>query len=251
VPDNDGDMAALLGRMRADLLSLDDPRRYFHATYLRTTEAVAEEIDRGGFADNAWVSRWDLAFARLYTDALDAVRQGDAVPGPWRIAFEAARKAPELPPLRHVLLGLNAHINYDLPQSLVAVITPAEFDDPVVRRARQDDHEHVDVVLQARVGAEEQDLRAISKVTLVDRLLRPANRVASRRFLAEARRKVWYNATVLDQARRGSEARYAATLAVLEDLCTARVQELTAPGAVLLNLARKGFGVVLPANQLA
>jgi len=234
--------------MRADLLTLDDPRRYFHATYLRTTQAVADEIDRAGFADNTWVSRWDVAFAQLYVDALDAARRGEAVPGPWRIAFDAALAAPDLPPLRHVLFGLNAHINYDLPQALIAVISPVDFDDPVVRRARQVDHEHVDVVLQARVGAEEQELEAVSTVTMIDRLLRPANRMASRRFLAEARRKVWHNAAVLDRARRDGEARYAATLAVLEELCAARVRELTRPRAVLLSLARKGFGVVLPAG---
>jgi uncharacterized protein DUF5995 len=247
VPDDA--LTALLAQMRADLLTLDDPRRYFHATYLRTTQAVADEIDRGGFADNAWVSRWDLAFAKLYTDALDASRRGDAVPGPWRIAFDAAREAPELPPLRHVLLGLNAHINYDLPQALLAVITPAEFDDPVVRRSREDDHRHVDVVLQARVGPEDQELSAVSTVTVIDRLLRPANRMASRRFLAEARRKVWHNTAVLDHARRLGAARYDATLAVLEDLCAARVSELTKPGPVLLVLARKGFGVVLPVDH--
>jgi hypothetical protein len=245
-------MTALLARMRDDLPSLDDARRYFHATYLRTTQAVADEIDGGGFADPAWVSRWDIAFARLYTDALDAVRSGGAVPGPWRIAFDAARaEAPDFPPLRHVLLGLNAHINYDLPQSLVAVITPADFDDPVVRLSRQDDHRYVDVVLQARVGPEDEELRAVSPATLIDRLLRPANRLASRRFLAEARRKVWHNAAVLDRARRVGPQRYATTLAVLEDLCTARVRELTRPGPVLLSLGRKGFGVTLPAGDPA
>ena len=36
----------------------------------------------------------------------------------------------DLPPLRHVLLGINAHINYDLPQALLAVIS----DDGVRRR---------------------------------------------------------------------------------------------------------------------
>ncbi len=89
-----------------------------------------------------------------------------------------------------MLFGLNAHINYDLPQALLAVITPADFDDPAVRRRREADHRHVDAVLQARVGAEDAELGAVSRVTLLDRLLRPANRAASRRFLAEARAKV-------------------------------------------------------------
>jgi Family of unknown function (DUF5995) len=242
----DAALAALLLRMRADLETLADARRFFHATYLRTTEAIANEIDRSGFRDGVWVSRWDLAFASLYLDALDADRRGDAVSGPWRIAFNATREQPDLPPLQHVLFGLNAHINYDLPQALLAVITSEDFDDSAVRRARQEDHGHVDVVLRQRVGAEDDELNAISKVTLLDRLLRPANRMASRRFLAEARRKVWHNADLLDLARRVSPSRYGATLAVLEDLCANRVRDLTRTGPVLLNLARKGFGVLLP-----
>src|SRR5207247_202491 len=46
--------------MEADLARLresGDGRRHFHATYLRTTVAVGEEIDRGGFADGAWLER--------------------------------------------------------------------------------------------------------------------------------------------------------------------------------------------------
>jgi hypothetical protein len=239
-------LRALLARMRSDLDGLDDPRRFFHATYLRTTQAIADEIERGGFLDNAWVSRWDLAFANLYLDALDAIRRGGRVSGPWRVAFDAARNQTDLPPLRHVLFGLNAHINYDLPQALLAVISSEEFDNLEIRRARQADHQHVDVVLAARVGAEDRELDAISKVTWFDRLLRPANRMASRRFLAEARRKVWHNAAVLDRARRLGAEQYAATLATLEDLCADRVRDLTRPGLVLLRLARKGFGVTLP-----
>ncbi len=242
----DDAIAALIARMRADLDELDDARRFFHATYLRTTLAVAAEIDRGGFADNAWASRWDVAFAELYVNALDADRRGDTVSGPWRVAFDAARNQPDLPPLRHVLFGLNAHINYDLPQALLAVISPADFDNADVLRSRQADHRHVDVVLQARVGAEDEELNAISTVTLLDRLLRPANRAATRRFLAEARAKVWRNAAVLDQARRNGPTRYVSELAVLEDRSTTRVRDLTRPGPVLIGLARKGFGVLIP-----
>jgi hypothetical protein len=242
----DDGIAALIARMRADLGGLDDARRFFHATYLRTTVAVAAEIDRGGFADNAWASRWDVAFAELYVNALDADRRGEAVSGPWRIAFDAAREQPDLPPLRHVLFGLNAHINFDLPQALLAVISPADFDNPSVLRSRQADHRHVDAVLQARVGAEDDELNAITTSSLLDRLLRPANRAATRRFLAEARAKVWRNAVVLDRARRSGSDHFASELAVLEEQATARVRDLTRPGQVLINLARKGFGVLMP-----
>jgi hypothetical protein len=243
-------IAALVERMAADLDRLDaagDTRRYFHGTYLRTTRAVGAEIGRGGFADNAWLERWDLVFAGLYLDALDADRRGEPVPRPWRIAFDTARDRPDLPPLRHVLLGMNAHINYDLPQALVAVIGPAEFDDPEVRALRAADHRHIDEVLSSRVGAEDAELTAAGRISLADRLLAPANRAATKRFLAESRAKVWHNATILDRARRDGPDRYAAVLATLENLAADRLADLVAPGQVLLKLVRRGFGVVLPA----
>ncbi|MDQ1658864.1 MAG: hypothetical protein QOD41_3947 [Cryptosporangiaceae bacterium] len=239
----------LLDQMRAGLAELTeagDARRHFHATYLRTTEAVAAEIARGGFADGPWVAHWDLVFAQLYLDALTADRQGRPVPGPWLVAFGAARDRPGLPPLRHVLFGLNAHINYDLPQALVGAIGRDEFADPLRLDLRRADHEHLDSVLQARVGAEDAELAAVSRVTLADRLLRPANQAASRRFLAEARAKVWRNAVVLDRARTAGAPAYGEALEELERRCEQRVLDLTRPGPVLLRLASRGFGVLLP-----
>ena len=243
------DVGALIARMEADLADLEaagDRRRHFHATYLRTTRAVADEIARGGFVDGDWMRRWDVAFAEFYLDALDADRAGRPVAGPWRIAFDAARDRTDLPPLRHVLLGMNAHINYDLPQALLAVITPADFDDAALMARRAADHAHVDAVLLARVGAEDDALQAEGGRRLIDRLLNPLNRAGTRRFLAEARRKVWRNTIALDRARRQSPGEYAARLAELEQLSAARLTDLVAPGQVLLKLARRGFGVLLP-----
>jgi hypothetical protein len=240
---------ALLARMEADLARLataGDARRHFHATYLRTTRAVADEIDRGGFADGAWVDRWDLAFADLYLDALDADLRGEPVSAPWRIAFDTARDQPDLPVLRHVLIGMNAHINYDLPQSLLAVVSPAEFDDAPLLAGRAADHRHVDEVLLARVGAEDAEIGAQSRRRPLDRLLTPLNRASTRRLLVEARGKVWRNTIELDAARRQGPQEYAARLAELETLAAARLTDLVEPGQVLLKLARRGFGVLLP-----
>lgn len=223
-----------------------DARRFFHQTYLRTTIAVGEEIERGGFLDANWLSDWDVAFANLYLDALDADLNGGMLPGPWRVAFGVARTRPKLPPLRHVLLGMNAHINYDLPQSLIAVISPAEFDQPEVVAARERDHTHVDTVLLNRVGAEDAIRRADGKPTLIDRLLGPLNRASTRKLLRESRAKVWRNTHVLDRARREDANSYAAVLDQLDDASTAKLLDLTAPGQVLLRLARKGFGILLP-----
>ena len=237
---------ALIERMQALLEPLeaaDDPRRYFHATYLRTTIAVAEAIRGGGFIDPYWTELWDVTFASLYLDALEVAMAGGQPTRPWQIAFSAPN---ELPPLNHVLLGMNAHINFDLPQALVMVITDEEFDVPALMAKREEDHRAIDRVLASRVAAEDDELVSVAGPgSTLNRLLRPLNQRASQRFLRESREKVWANAVTLSQARRQGPQTYAAVLAQLEELSAAKVAALTAPGFVLLKLAVTGFGVRL------
>jgi hypothetical protein len=217
-------MDQVLGELREQA----DSRRYFHATYLRTTRAVTAELNAGGFLDTPWVQRWTAVFAGLYLTALSDARAGRPAPAPWAAAFGAD---PGLPPVRHVLLGMNAHINYDLPHALLQVISDAEFADPACLDRREADHRHIDQVLS----------------TVVDqrRWAGPVNRLAVKRFLIEARVKVWRNAGVLSSARQRSGKDYQARSAELEQLAAARVTALTRPGPVLQQLAVGGFGVRL------
>lgn len=237
---------AVVASMRSRLTSVDPSRageREFLETYLRTTQAIAAAARSSVFEDPGWVEAWDVEFARLYLDALDAHLAGRPVPRPWRMAFAAA---DSLPPVRHVLLGINAHINYDLPQALLAVIDDAGFADAEVLGRRHRDHERIDAILAARVAAEDVQLSAHSARTLLDRGLRPVNRIAARRFLLEARTKVWHNTVELQQARLAGPGVLAGRLAELEVLSAARINDLLAPRQVLLRLAIAGFGVLLP-----
>lgn len=242
-----GAIASVLDAMQARLDALPPHResqREFLGTYRRTTAAVGAAIDRGQFDDPRWVVDWDVVFAQLYFDALDADLSGTgAVPRPWRLAFGAPAG---LPPLGHVLLGINAHINYDLPQALLGVISDDEFGDPATLAARRRDHERIDAVLAGGVAAEEGDLRTRSTLTLLDRALAPLNRLASTRFLREARLKVWLNTIELQHARTQGPDALRVRLAELELLSAAKIADLLAPGQVLLRLAAGGFGIVLP-----
>lgn len=230
-------------RSRLDALPRTSPRRPFLSTYLRTTQAVGDAVLAGRFLDPAWVEQWDVAFAELYLRAHDAFVAGEAsgVPRPWRLAFTAP---DDLPALRHVLLGINAHVNYDLPQAMLSVITPADFADERLVLSRRRDHASIDDVLGSRVK-DEDDLLGDTR-SLLDRLLAPLNRVGSKRFLREARQKVWHNVEALNTARLEGESSYATRLGELEVLCAARIADLIEPGQVLLRLAVAGFGVMLP-----
>ena len=254
---------ALIGRMESllgPLESAGDPRRFFHATYLRTTRAVRDALRDGLFADPEWVERWDVAFADLYLLALAAGPVGTGGPGgpgeagaaggpgaarPWEVAFRAAREQPGLPPLRHVLLGMNAHVNFDLPQALLEVISVAEFADPARIAQRQADHQRIDEVLARQVGAEDSELGQLGSRSRADAWLGLANQAATRRFLREARAKVWVNALELNAARTLGPGEYAERLGDLETLSAAKVEDLLRPGQVLLRLAAQGFGVRL------
>lgn len=234
-------------KIEADLIQRADQRRYFHSTYLRTTRAVRDEIKRGGFVDGAWTERWDVVFADLYLEAYEQYEATGRTVGPWQIAFDRAREGT-VNPLRLTLLGMNAHINYDLSQALVAVITPEEFDDPAVIAKRSADHRHIDVVLASRVKAEDEELKKIeppNSRTWLDRALEPLNTLATKRFLKEARTKVWHNARVLDRARRIGDDAYRRRLEELEALSRQRIVDLGVPGQILLRLAVRGFGVKL------
>ncbi|WP_406830270.1 DUF5995 family protein [Pedococcus sp. KACC 23699] len=243
----DRDIATVVAAMDDRLVRIPPERasqRLFLETYRRTTLAVGAAIEDAQFEDPDWVERWDVVFADLYLAALDLDLAGSPdVPRPWRLAFDAPAS---LPALRYVLLGINAHINYDLPQALLAVISDAEFDDPFVVARRARDHERIDGVLSARVAAEDSELVAVSVQSLLDRALQPLNRLASKRFLREARQKVWHNTVELQRSRVLDEDAYAARLAELEVLSAARIADLLAPGQVLLRLAVAGFGVTLP-----
>ena len=123
------------------------------------------------------------------------------------------------------------------------MITDDDFADPVLMARRRRDHERIDAVLASRVAAEDD---ALGPRSLLDRVLEPLNRLGSKRFLREARQKVWLKVEQLQLARLDGPARYHSNLAELELLSAAKIADLLTPGQVVIRLAVAGFGVVLP-----
>ena len=94
----------------------------FALLYLRVTEEYRRQIGQAGdlFDDPAWVNRLDVVFARRYFEAFDDWhRWGEAAPA-WSVAFDRADRQA-VRGIGNVGLGVNAHINHDLPDALVEV----------------------------------------------------------------------------------------------------------------------------------
>ena len=96
------------------LVQAGDPDALFALNYLRTTETFRETFDEIGYSDRAAVIFEDVLFADYYFRAYDAFHLESSVPPSWQIAFEAAENR-SVTGLGHVSLGINAHINRDLP----------------------------------------------------------------------------------------------------------------------------------------
>jgi len=99
---------------------------FFPALYRAVTKRVQEGIRAGQFADGARFDRLDTTFANRYFAAIDALETGKDVPRAWQPVFDAEGR-PGILILQHLLLGMNAHINFDLPIATEAVARSADL----------------------------------------------------------------------------------------------------------------------------
>jgi hypothetical protein len=90
----------------------------FSLLYLRTTEKFRDTLSSIGYGDPASVVREDALFADYYFRAYDAHHSGEGfVPPAWQIAFAAAGQR-SVTAAGNALLGINAHVQRDLPFTL-------------------------------------------------------------------------------------------------------------------------------------
>ena len=105
------------------LASSCDHDAIFALTYLRVTEEYRRTVeDPTFFDDTPFVNHEDVVFAGYYFAAFDAWREGRTayVAPAWRVAFEAARDR-DVSANGNLLLGINAHVQRDLPFVLYSI----------------------------------------------------------------------------------------------------------------------------------
>ncbi|WP_437280603.1 DUF5995 family protein [Sorangium sp. So ce375] len=152
-PANVSEALVALETVAARLRERNDPRAVFPDVYAVITRRVKEAVVDGSddrFLEPAWISRLAGIFCEYYLTALAASLDGRPTGiEAWDIAFQCTSAGGPAAAV-HGLLGINAHINYDLALGLYRNIVQhgAAQDARLLRRYRHD-HDLVNEILAA------------------------------------------------------------------------------------------------------
>ncbi len=177
-----------------------DDRSLFLRCYLAMTNNMLAAIEAEEFHDPLWINELVRHFAGYYFVALEAYERHPATaPAVWQSAH-AATGDPDVTPLQKILLGINAHINFDLVLTLVDLLRP-EWDtlSPDQRTARYADHCRVNAVIGRTIDSVQATILepAMPLMALMDRLLGPVDELLISRLISRWRETVWRHALTL------------------------------------------------------
>ncbi|MBY5163198.1 DUF5995 family protein [Salsipaludibacter albus] len=189
----------------------DDLRRIFLTVYRSMTQSMQASLDDDLFLDRDWTRDLTLRFAETYFDADDAWCRDGRCATPWEVAFRTATSNRHLV-VEHALLGINAHIVYDLPRAVAATLVAhgdlaEDGDTAVVLARRRFDYDAVNHVL-ARTVDRVQDLLADQfspTVRILDAFAFRLDEYAAEALLRYARTQGWHAAVALASCRDADE----------------------------------------------
>ena len=84
----------------------------FAYVYRRTTAAIQQAILKKQFEDNKRMEHFDVIFANRYIEAYEHFKLQQPISKSWQVAFDA--KNERLTTIQHLIMGMNAHISFDL-----------------------------------------------------------------------------------------------------------------------------------------
>ena len=176
---------------------------------------VPRTIEGPFFDDTPFVNYEDTLFAHYYFAAYDSWAEGriEQVPPAWRVAFDAA-KSRAVSTTGDLLLGINAHVQRDLPLVLYAVGLRPDGS------SRKADHDRVDIILNRVADDITAEIARRFDPTVDDSNLPTSfDDAAVFQSLAAWREKAWRTAELLAAAPT-PEARELVVAAIEQDAVT-------------------------------
>jgi hypothetical protein len=164
---------------------------FFAALYRGVTLRVQLGIARGEFEDGARMDAFDAAFANRYFAALEIHLAGGKPPRAWQVAFNAQGRSGVIV-LQHLLLGMNAHINFDLPLAALEIAPGASLP------ALEADFFAINQILAALLDPAQAALGEFSPLlNILDRVGGSVDESIGIFSLRNARDEAWHEATRL------------------------------------------------------
>lgn len=204
----------VLIRMQKQLQSWEeqnDARLIFLSCYQMMTTNVMAALADQTFEDTAWVKHLMENFAEVYFLALQQFEHQETCPQVWQVAFS-------VPPLsrahaiRNLLLGVNAHINYDL-VFVLSKLLQEEWQTLSIpeRELRYRDHCRINTIIHNTIDSVQDQVieRFFPSFEIIDTLMGPLDEWLTAQLITEWRDEVWNLA-----------------LALLEDLDEKQINEL-------------------------
>ena len=212
----------------------NDRRLIFLSCYKMMTQNIIAAIEAKDFEDTAWVSTLMDNFGEYYFRALEAYESEQAnPPAAWRIAFKAAQN-PHTHVLQNLVLGVNAHINYDLVFALSDILAHEwQQLSPEQRKMRYRDHCHVNDIIYHTIDEVQDQVidRFEPEYGLVDKVLGPIDEWMTSLLISDWREEVWEHATqMLDLVDRPGQQ---AILEHVEQVSIKRAQDILGKGGLI------------------
>jgi hypothetical protein len=180
-----------------------DHRGVFATTYLELTGQLRDTLRARPlfFNDSKYLYVEDALFANVYTNTLNRYARGQSIPPAWQIAFDAAKSA-DVNAAQDMLLGINAHVQNDMPFVLAALGLRKRDGS-----TRKPDHDKMNEILDA---AYERVVRQIEDrfdpiVATTNARWTFADDYAGLEMVKEWREQVWRNAERLLAAKNDAE----------------------------------------------
>ena len=175
----------------------NDQRVIFLLCYAMMTGNMLDGMEEGRFKDAEWVDRLLSHFADYYLQALEKYEDPDLqTSAVWQYAHTVARSGEALA-LQNLILGVNAHINYDLVLATANMLEPEWSQlDEAGREARYEDYCQVNDIIGETID-KVQDLvleRFDPRLDILDKLLGPVDELLTSRLISHWRSDVWKNA---------------------------------------------------------
>jgi hypothetical protein len=175
----------------------NDRRAIFAQCYSMMTRNILEALEEGRFQDAGWVDRLLSHFAGYYFKSLETYDNPDLqTSAVWQYAHTVALDGDAMA-IQNLILGVNAHINYDLVLATADILDP-EWSrlDEASRQNRYEDYCLVNDIIGETID-NVQDLvleRYDPRLDILDKLLGPIDELLTSHLIKYWRSEVWENA---------------------------------------------------------